>query len=78
MAEAILAGKMASATLLLVFLLCAPAFASAHDSRGPPPRPFFRRSNVPPEGYFSPLNNGGNMLTVRSNLSARHKGRREC
>ncbi|KAJ3484620.1 hypothetical protein NLI96_g5512 [Meripilus lineatus] len=46
---------MAKITLLSI-LLFVPALATAKF-------PFFRRSNVPPEGYFNPLDKGGSMLT---------------
>ena len=59
--------QMASATLLFL-LLSTPALTNALDTRGPPPHPFFRRTNVPPQGYYSPLNNGGSMLTVRTSI----------
>lgn len=61
---------MAAMSLFLV-LLCAPALSSANDHpdyRRAPPSPFSRRSNVPPEGYFNPLSNGGSVLTVLRNV----------
>ncbi|EKM51576.1 uncharacterized protein PHACADRAFT_261798 [Phanerochaete carnosa HHB-10118-sp] len=51
------------ASTLLVLLLCTPIPSLTTHVRGPPPGPLHRRSNVPPEGYFDPLNNGGSMLT---------------
>ncbi|PSS06576.1 hypothetical protein PHLCEN_2v3634 [Hermanssonia centrifuga] len=54
------------ASMALFFLmLCIPTLASAsyNDERGPPPHPFWRRSNVPPQGYFDPKDNGGSLLT---------------
>ncbi|CAL1713028.1 unnamed protein product [Somion occarium] len=50
---------------LFFLLLCIPSLSNAHspDFRRMPPNPFLRRSNVPPEGYYNPLDKGGSMLT---------------
>ncbi|KAH8104647.1 hypothetical protein BXZ70DRAFT_921860 [Cristinia sonorae] len=58
-----------AALSLFLFLLCAPtaslAHQHAHSRRTPLNALFtlFKRSNVPPEGYFNPSSNGGSMLT---------------
>ncbi|KAK7690122.1 hypothetical protein QCA50_006771 [Cerrena zonata] len=50
---------------VFLLLLCIPTlYAAQHDhSRRMPPSPLWRRSDVPPEGYFSPLDKGGSLLT---------------
>ncbi|KAJ3550816.1 hypothetical protein NM688_g4993 [Phlebia brevispora] len=60
----VLQAKMAAA-VLYVLLLCAPSLSltTSNGLRGPPPHPAWKRSNVPPEGYYNPMNNGGSMLT---------------
>ena len=59
----ILPVKMATAALFALMLL-APPFASG-SSNAARHSTLARRSNVPPEGYFDPMDTGGSMLTVR-------------
>ncbi len=62
--------KMASMALFFL-MLCIPTLASAsYNDGGPPPHPFWRRSNVPPQGYFDPKDNGGSLLTVCHSTSS--------
>ena len=49
----------------LVSALHPPADIEWEQRSGLPPSPLWRR-NIPPEGYYDPLTNGGSMLTVRT------------